>query len=312
MSRKLRYLPRPNCTFEVVSKVIHGRLLMRPSAEINSIILGVLGRALALFPVRLHVFAFVSNHFHLIATTPDFLTLSSFMCFLCGNVARRVGKHVGWRERFWGRRFSATPIEDDMALRRRIRYVLSHGCKENLVLSPRDWPGPNCIGALTRGERLVGVWHEQEREYDSRKNGRLGREHVIEYEVRLSPPPGWEELTESERRRRFERIVRDIERETAKRLLREKKTVLGPRRVLEQSPFSMPAQTKQSPAPPCHASSARAVREYLEGYKEFVAAYREASARLKTGKMKAAVIFPEHCFPPGLPYTEDGVVLESS
>jgi len=312
VSRKLRYLPRANATFEVVSKVIHGRMLLRPSKRTNSLILGVLGRALSLYPVRLHAFAFVSNHFHLIVTTPDFLTLSSFMCFFCGNVARRVGKEVGWRERFWGRRFSATCIEDELSLRRRIRYVLSHGCKENLVLSPRDWPGPSCVGALTRGEKIVGVWHEEEREYDSRRNGRAGSEHVIEYVVRLEPPPGWEDVPASERQRRFAKIVSDIERETAERLRREKKTALGPRRVLEQSPFATPVETKRSAAPPCHASSARAIKEFVEGYKEFAAAYREASAKLAAGSSKGPVIFPEHCFPPGLPYTEDGVVLESS
>jgi REP element-mobilizing transposase RayT len=310
MARKLRYLPHENATFEVVSRAIHGRLLLRPSEKTNSLIRGILGRALFLYPVRLHVFSFVSNHFHLIVTTPDFVTLSSFMCFVCGNIARRVGKHLGWREKFWGRRFSATHIDDDLSLRRRVRYVLSHGSKENLVLSPRDWPGPSCIGALTRGERLFGVWHEEEREYDSRRSG-SGREHAREYEIGLAPLPGWEELSEGERRARFSRIVGDIERETERRLRREKKTVLGVRRVLEQSPFAIPAECKKGPAPACHARSVRAVREYVEGYREFVARYREASARLVAGGSKGPVYFPEHCFPPGLPYTPDGVVMMS-
>jgi len=306
--RKLRYLPRPDSTFEVVSRVLHRRLLLKPSPQTNDLILGVLGRALHLFPVRLHLFVFLSNHFHLIVTTPDFLTLSNFMCFLCGNIARRVGKQVGWREKFWGRRFSATFIEDDLALRRRVRYVLSHGCKENLVLSPRDWPGPNCLGALLSGESIRGVWREPKRECDIRENGGAGRERVIEYPVRLEPLPGWEELSEAARRARFERIVRDIERETRERLLRERRSVLGPRGVMEQSPFAIPAATKNEPAPPCHASSARAIREYVEGYREFVAAYRQASAKLASGVARGPVVFPEHCFPPGLPYTEDGVV----
>ncbi|NMB77233.1 MAG: hypothetical protein GYA21_19155, partial [Myxococcales bacterium] len=56
-------------------------------------------------------------------------------------------------------------------------------------------------------------------------------------------------------------------------------------------------------------SSARAIKDFVEGYREFVARYREASAQLASGVAKGPVIFPEHCFPPGLPYTEDGVVF---
>jgi hypothetical protein len=38
MGRRLRYMKKPNTTFEVTSRAIQGRLLLRPSKELNQII----------------------------------------------------------------------------------------------------------------------------------------------------------------------------------------------------------------------------------------------------------------------------------
>jgi hypothetical protein len=43
MSRKLRYMHNPVATFEVTTRTLQSRLLLRPSTELNEIILGVLG-----------------------------------------------------------------------------------------------------------------------------------------------------------------------------------------------------------------------------------------------------------------------------
>lgn len=44
--RRLRYMKKPDSTFEVTTSAIQGRLLLRPSKELNRIILGILGRFL--------------------------------------------------------------------------------------------------------------------------------------------------------------------------------------------------------------------------------------------------------------------------
>ena len=165
MGRPLRHLPYPNTTFEITTRTIHGRLLLRPSKELNEIVLGIIGRALAMFPIQLHAFSIASNHVHLLLTTTDVFTLSAFMCFVNGNLAKEAGRLQGWREKFWGRRYRAIPILDDRSLVSRLRYALAHGCKEGLVLRPEDWPGANCVRALTRGEKLRGTWFDRTREY---------------------------------------------------------------------------------------------------------------------------------------------------
>ena len=71
MARRLRLLDNESGVVEVTSRTLHGRFLMRPSAEVNQIILGVLGRAQAKYEVELYAFVFLSNHAHLLLVPAD-------------------------------------------------------------------------------------------------------------------------------------------------------------------------------------------------------------------------------------------------
>ena len=103
------------------------------------------------------------------------------------------------------------------------------------------------------------------------------------------------------RRGRVQALVGDIERETSERIQREGRPVMGARRIMGQTPTARPELSKRSPAPHCHASSRKRKRNYLRLYRKFVDLYREAKDHLRNGKWP--VHFPEHCFPPSLPYT---------
>ena len=66
MSRQLRMLDDPSGLVEITSRTQHGRFLMCPSEKVNDLILGVLGRAQAMYGVALHAFCFMSNHNHIL------------------------------------------------------------------------------------------------------------------------------------------------------------------------------------------------------------------------------------------------------
>ena len=66
MGRRLRYIPEGGALVEVTCRTIHSRFLLRPSPELNNIVVGVLGRAQRLYEVRCCAFSFLSNHFHLL------------------------------------------------------------------------------------------------------------------------------------------------------------------------------------------------------------------------------------------------------
>ena len=81
MARPLRFVP-PNALVEVTTRTVHGRFLLRPSAEVNDMILGIIGRAQTLYPVRVHAFVVLSNHVHALLSVDDAAQLAAFMAFI--------------------------------------------------------------------------------------------------------------------------------------------------------------------------------------------------------------------------------------
>ena len=75
---------------------------------------------------------------------------------------------------------------------------------------------------------------------------------------------------------------------------------LGIAAILGQHPHDRPKRSKRSPAPLFHAMSARVRDELWEGYRWFVAAFRDAAEKLRAGDRN--VSFPAGSFPPALPF----------
>ena len=73
------------------------------------------------------------------------------MGYFNSNMAREVRRLVHWREKIWSRRYQAIPISSEEAAQiDRLRYVLSHGCKEGLVAGANEVPSE----PLKRAPRL--------------------------------------------------------------------------------------------------------------------------------------------------------------
>jgi hypothetical protein len=95
-------------------------------------------------------------------------------------------------------------------------------------------------------------------------------------------------------------IVQKVEEEAAERRAETASEVLGAAAVRAQKPFDWPARPKRSPAPLIHAFARRVRRELYEAYHLFLAAFRDAADRLRSGDRNAQ--FPVGSFPPGLPF----------
>jgi len=302
MARRLRYF-EPNSLVEVTTRTLHGRLLLRPTATLCQIILGILGRAQTLYGLRIHAFVFLSNHYHLLCSPTDPQQLARFMCFFNSNLAREVGRLHAWREKIWGRRYQAIPVSAELAAQvGRLKYLLSHGVKEGFVLTPADWPGVHCVDALLNGEPLRGLWFDRSAEYEARRQGLevSPRDFASEETVALTPLPCWEHLPDALIRARIADILTQIEAE-ARRLRRQTgKDPLGADLLQRQNPHQEPLRSKHAPAPLVHAASKRARRALLEAYRIFVTAYRRAAERLRGGDLSA--VFPDCSFPPPLPF----------
>ena len=307
MPRPLRHMPRSHTVFLITNRCVQKRFLLKPSKLLKAIILGVIGRAQSLFPeIRIYSFKFASNHYHIILSAPDVETLSAFMNHINSNIAREAGRLHDWQDKFWSRRYRATPILDDTSLIRETRYVLSHGCKEGLVGHPQEWPGASCERALLSSEKLEGVWYDRsafcEAERKGNRDVRL-EQFTCRYEVRLSRLPCLADMSEEQVRDFYREMVADIEQETRGMLQAEGKRPLGVHTVLNIDPHNRPKKSKKSPAPWCHASTRKAKDAYLSAYRAFVSVYREAVDRLRRGERE--VQFPENCFLPSFAARND-------
>jgi len=287
---------------EVTCRTLQGRFLLKPSAKLKSLILGILCRAQRLYPVEIHAFVFLSNHYHLLLTVENAQQLARFMNYLNSNVAREACRLHGWGEKFWGRRYQAIVVSDEEAAQvDRLRYLLSHGCKEGLVARPRDWPGAHCLDTLTAGAPLQGLWFSRTLEYAARARGeRFERLRYATLEsTKLEPLPCWRHFSRERYQNRVNELIKQIESETARRNKKAGTKPLGARVILAQNPHARPHKMKKAWAPPFHAASNAARRELLKAYRFFVGAYRDAANKLSQGDLRAR--FPADSFPPRLP-----------
>ncbi|HKI86021.1 MAG TPA: hypothetical protein VKA53_04670, partial [Thermoanaerobaculia bacterium] len=76
MARRLRFIPEEGLV-EITARTIQGRFLLLPGPGWRETFLGVLGRAQELYPVRIHGYVCLSNHFHLLLSPSDAHQLAS-------------------------------------------------------------------------------------------------------------------------------------------------------------------------------------------------------------------------------------------
>jgi REP element-mobilizing transposase RayT len=301
--RKLRYVPEKKTLVEVTDRTIHGRYLLLPTPLLKKTAIGALGRAQRLYGVRIFGFACLSNHFHLLLEVDDVETLAKFMGCFVSKLAREVGHLHGWKEKVFPKRYESILVTgEEQAQIARLKYLLAHGCKEGLVERIEDWPGAHCVHALLTGEPLEGIWHERKQETRARNRGQEVAPSQFETPetVTFDPLPCWQHLSPEEQRQRIARLVQEIEAEAATERRKTGKRVLGVAAILAQDPHGHPERPKKEPAPFVHATTKAARLVFREVYALFVAAYREAAAKLRKGNR--AVLFPVGSFPPALPF----------
>jgi REP element-mobilizing transposase RayT len=287
----------PQTIYFVTSRTIQSRFLMTPSDKANELIGGILARAVRQCEVEIFAYVFTSNHFHAMVRAPSPVAMSKFMQRLQSNIAIKIGRLVGWRGRFFGRRYSTEPIVDEGAQVQRLIYILSHGVKEGLVPEVRKWPGLSCVQALLEGGTTsVHRWRNWTRRWKMEVSedinvDRFAEDCPSEPEcLALSPLPCWASLTGSERGGIVAQLIANIDATAPN------KSEISTSDIKNQDPQHQPRQTKLTRRPKAHASTKALWIEAVSRYRAFVAAYREASCRWLAGAFD--VDFPLHCFRP--------------
>ncbi len=303
MPRRLRHIPEPGTLVEVTCRIIHGRMLLKPNQPLNEMIVGTLARGKRRYGVRICAAAFLSNHAHLLLQVDDALQLASFMGFVSSKIAREVGRRVRWREKVWGRRYSAIIVSNETEAQvARLRYVLAQGVKEHLVARCIDWPGVHAAGALITGRELVGYWFDRAAEYRARLRGKSVGSHTYATREPLAfdPLPCWSHLPTDACQERVADLVAGIEAEAAADRRARRIRLRGVAAIRRQGATQNSNRAKRSPAPAFHAATDRTRLALVEAYRWFVVAYRSAARRWRAGDRD--VPFPSGCFPPSPPF----------
>ena len=287
----------PGLIYFATIRCLHGRLLLRPSKRTNDVLGGVLSRAVRRNEVELFAFVFFSNHLHILVRAPKG-NLPAFMQYLLTNISKKVGALVDWKGPLWERRYSAEPVLDEDALLARLRYVISHGVKEGLVHRCAEWPGLNCLPELLGKAPRQFSWFDWSRRWLARSGqgvpGRFDQRFATQETLQLRLLP----LARFSRRSTWLKFLRRAIRAVEQQGLREHARVLGPAGVLAQDPHHRPERPKRTRRPWCHTVSRRIRALFMERYRAFCEAFREASVRWRQGDLTA--VFPEYAFRPFL------------
>lgn len=301
--RKLRYCPGPTL-FEVTCRTLQGRFLFKPTPAFNREVRGVLGRGLKLYAVQLHAYVMMSNHYHMILTAPNQQTLSRFLGHFHSGVARVVDRvNPDWSGKVWGKRSNQIAISaEPEAQIARLRYVLSHGCKERLVASPRRWPGISSTLQLLGAGPSIGTWRDRGALSDARNN-RSGPIDPTEfdraYPIALERLPCWREYDSDAHKQLVEETISGIENEFAVHQSEEGESTGRLNRVFTADSRACRPKPARRSLPFVHAAS-RLTRQFMRAtYVTFLRAYREAASRLARGEQQ--VVFPFGCIPPRPP-----------
>jgi REP element-mobilizing transposase RayT len=273
----------PGATYLVTRRCAQRQFLLRPSRTTNQILLYCLARATELYPVTLHAFCFLSNHYHLVLTDPD-ARLPEFMRYLNEMIARALNASMGRWENLWAPgSYSAVRLAEPSDVVDKAAYVLANPVAAGLVRRAHDWPG--VIGGLA--DREPGQ-HAGRPAIFFRTDGPLPET----CEVSLDPPAGfdtWDGFA-SQVSAELERREHDARME----MQRTGRPFLGIAGVKAQRPADRPGtlEPRRTMSPRVAAMDTWKRIDAIERLRRFLQAYREAWACLKAR-------LPNVVFPPG-------------
>ena len=309
MRQLIRFIPPGGALVLVTHRCQQARFLLTPSRRLNQLAKAILARAAKRAGVEVVAVVVFGNHIHLLLRVPNTHAMAQFMNYFAGNLAREAGRLHGWSGKFWHRQYSYSVVADDEPSQVQVlRYLLSHGCKEDLVASPMHWPGLHPASMILEGQVHRGVWVNRTGLCRAKNNRPVSPPKLEDYEeveiLELAQLPCWADLPWEEYQAKVASLVQDIEEETRARHRRKGTRPLGRKKVLAQNPRRAPNQPKKGPAQLIISASQAVKAAFEEAYRQVVAAYLAASAKLRAGDR--TVQFPEGTFPPALAYVRHG------
>jgi REP element-mobilizing transposase RayT len=270
-------------SYLVTRRCSQRQFLLKPSPIVDAVFGYVLAVAARRYGILLHVYCVLSNHLHIVLTDP-LGRLPDFEQFLDSLLARALNAWYGRWEHFWApSTYSAVTLVTSEDVLEKCAYTLANPVAAGLVEQARHWPGRWSSPDLVGGQPEV----VQRPEHFFSPSGQMPEAA----ELQLVVPSGFAS-TEAFRAALVERLA-EHENAARKAIASEGRRFMGAKRVLAQRHTDYPGkgEPRRELNPRLAAGDKWKRIEALLRLKEFVAEYREALRKFRSGARK--VVFPE-------------------
>jgi putative transposase len=224
-----------------------------PTPKVTETLRFCFAYVLSKFDISVHEFVWMSNHFHIVLTTPD-ACLPAFMQELNSLCSRALNALRGWTGSNIEKGYNITVDTDEEAILHHCAYTLANPCAADLVMRAEQWKGVTSIH-LEYGQEIeverpkYGLWAPSlpgTKKARLRKQSRArARRTVTPQRVTISlsrPPVARGRMSDAEVRAEVRRRLVELESQAEAARAEAGKRVLGMRRVREQSWFGIPRE----------------------------------------------------------------------
>ena len=89
---------------------------------------------------RLHEFVVMPDHFHLLISVDEGMTIERAVQLVKGGFAFRAGKELGFRAPVWQKGFSETRVSESEEFGRVKKYIRENPVRRNLAATEEEYP----------------------------------------------------------------------------------------------------------------------------------------------------------------------------
>ena len=280
-------LPRfPGTTYLVTRKCIRGQFFLIPNKEFKAYIQYAIARAQKKFPVKLHGFAFMSNHWHIVMTDPTGLLGTGFIGAMDSFIAKIINKKLDQSGPIWdsAQRPNWCALSDAGACWEKMVYMLTNPVKAGLVASNREWPGALSTVKQIRKGKIATVRPPYV------FSGEESERHLKKLDIELTPFPAAVEMKPEKYLGQLDDLVMAEERKIAAERASRNQGFMGAKKVQELPHTTFPLHgTKTGGIRPKVAGSD--ISQWIKRYRAFLALYRKARKAVLDGVRN--VVFPK-------------------
>lgn len=316
----------PNKSVLMMTFSIEEGLLLLSNPLCEGIIKSCLASAQRMHPLKICHFLVNSTHIHLVVVVMNPDDVSGFVRYFKTESARRINAVLGRDKRtVWCEGYDSpvvlTPIRALMA----ISYIYANPAKDNLEVSIEKYPGVSSWKMFLKGEyskhwklirrpAYVALTKDSHnlRGY-TKESQRVAATSKTTLEFRIEPN-AWLEafgINTSEDQAKWNQIlinrVRALERRAERKRIREKKSVIGQERLINQKLDTGYRPKRKGKRMWCLSEDRQMRIGFINFLKELISEAKEIRKRWMLGDF--SVPFPLGLYPPSMPKLAEPMAL---